>query len=265
VHAIWEPLQAFFSHPGDHRFRKDLPILRGLPEGEGLRCRQAGNWHCPRSDLPVDCAATGKGRMAKAAVLQGFSGKKCTMKTILSYAGQMLYFLMGWRFEPLPPYVSNKHVIIGFPHTSNIDTVRAFTGFRIIKRTGHIMIKKEAFFWPLSILLHALGGIPVDRRAPQGAVEQMVDVFNSRDEFLLAIVPEGTRKKIRTIKTGFWHIARGASVSIICWYMDNEHKTARWLGEIIPGEDKMADLVRIRDLYEKAGYRFPLDVDDARQ
>ena len=146
------------------------------------------------------------------------------MKTILSYAGRMLYFLMGWRFEPLPPYVSNKHVIIGFPHTSNTDTVRAFTGFRIIKRTGHIMIKKEAFFWPLSILLHALGGIPVDRRAPQGAVEQMVDVFNSRDEFLLAIVPEGTRKKIRTIKTGFWHIARGAGVSIICWYMDNEHK-----------------------------------------
>jgi len=187
------------------------------------------------------------------------------MKTILSYAGRMLYFLMGWRFEPLPPYVSNKHVIIGFPHTSNIDTVRAFTGFRIIKRTGHIMIKREAFFWPLSILLHALGGIPVDRKAPQGAVEQMVDVFNSRDEFLLAIVPEGTRKKIRTIKTGFWHIARGAGVSIICWYMDDEHKTARWLGEIIPGEDKMADLIRIRDLYEKAGYRFPLEAADSQQ
>jgi len=169
---------------------------------------------------------------------------------------------MGWRFEPLPPYVSKKHVFIGFPHTSNMDTVRAFTGFRIIKRTGHIMIKKEAFFWPLSILLHALGGIPVDRTAPQGAVGQMVEVFNGRDEFLLAIVPEGTRKKIRTIKTGFWHIARGAKVSIICWYMDHETKTARWLGEIVPGEDKMADLIRIRDLYEKAGYRFPLEAAD---
>jgi len=183
------------------------------------------------------------------------------MNNMLSLAGRLLYLLMGWRFEPLPPYFSARHVIIGFPHTSNMDTLRAFTGFRIIKRTGHIMIKKEAFFWPLSILLHALGGIPVDRNAPQGAVGQMVDVFHARDEFLLAIVPEGTRKKIRTIKTGFWHIARGAGVSIICWYMDHETKTTRWLGEIVPGEDKMADLIRIRDLYEKAGYRFPLETD----
>ncbi|HTZ41194.1 MAG TPA: 1-acyl-sn-glycerol-3-phosphate acyltransferase [Syntrophales bacterium] len=152
------------------------------------------------------------------------------MKNTLSLAGRLLYFLMGWTFDPLPPYFSGKHVIIGFPHTSNMETVRAFTGFRIIRRTGHIMIKKEAFFWPLSILLHALGGIPVDRKVPQGAVEQMVDVFNGRDDFLLAIVPEGTRKKIRTIKTGFWHIAKGAGISIICWYMDHETKTTRWLG-----------------------------------
>jgi len=65
----------------------------------------------------------------------------------------------GLAVRAAPAYFSARHVIIGFPHTSNMDTLRAFTGFRIIKRTGHIMIKKEAFFWPLSILLHALGGI----------------------------------------------------------------------------------------------------------
>ncbi len=186
------------------------------------------------------------------------------MKNILSLAGRLLYWMMGWEFEPLPPYFSKKHVIIGFPHTSNMDTLRAFTGFRIIKRTGHIMIKKEAFFWPLSILLHALGGIPVDRKAPQGVVEQMVEAFNTHDEFLLAIVPEGTRKTIRTIRTGFWHIAKAAGVSIICWYLDNENKRTRWLGEIIPGGDKMVDLIRIRELYKRAGYLFPLDVADSQ-
>ena len=88
----------------------------------------------------------------------------------------------------------------------------------------------------------------------------MVEIFNTRNEFLLAIVPEGTRKKVTTIKTGFRHIAKAAKVSVICWYLDNENKTARWLAEIIPGEDKIEDLIRIRDIYEKAGYRFPLDV-----
>lgn len=184
------------------------------------------------------------------------------MKNILSLAGRLLYFTMGWRFEPLPAYFSKKHVIIGFPHTCNMDTFRAFTGFRIIKRTGHIMIKREAFFWPLSVVLRALGGIPVDRKSPQGVVQQMVSAFNSRDDFLLAIVPEGTRKEVRTIRTGFWHIAKSARVSIICWYLDNAKKETRWLGEIIPGEDKISDLLRIRDLYEKAGYRFPLENGD---
>ncbi len=184
------------------------------------------------------------------------------MKTILSLAARLLYLIMGWRFEPLPSYFSKKHVIIGFPHTCNMDTIRAFAGFRIIKRTGHIMIKKESFIWPLSLVLHALGGIPVDRKSSQGVVEQMVGVFNARDEFLLAIVPEGTRKKVRTIRTGFWHIAKNSGVSIICWYLDNEKKKTRWLGEIIPGNDKMADLILIRDIYEKAGYRFPLEEVD---
>jgi len=182
------------------------------------------------------------------------------MKQVMSLVGRFLYFLMDWRFEPLPSYVSSKHVIIGFPHTSNMDAVRAFTGFRIIKRTGHIMVKKEWFFWPMSLFLKAIGGIPVNRGASHGVVEQMVDIFNMRDEFLLAIVPEGTRKKVTTIKTGFWHIAKAAKISIICWYLDNENKTARWLGEIIPGEDKNEDLIRIRDLYERAGYRFSLDI-----
>lgn len=72
------------------------------------------------------------------------------MKTLLSLTGTLFYGLTNWTFEPLPDYFRNKHVIIGFPHTSNMDTIRAFFGFKIVKKTGHIMIKKEWFFWPLS-------------------------------------------------------------------------------------------------------------------
>ena len=180
------------------------------------------------------------------------------MKQLLRLTGKFLYYLMGWEFEPVPSYLSRKHVIIGFPHTSNMDAVRAFIGYRIAKRTGHIMVKKEWFFWPMSSVLKIVGGIPVDRKAAHGAVEQMADVFKAREEFLLAIVPEGTRKKVKTIKTGFWYIAKAADVSIICWFLDNRNKRAHWLGEIVPGENMMDDLIRIRDIYEKAGYRFPL-------
>jgi len=141
-----------------------------------------------------------------------------------------------------------------------MDTVRAFTGFRIVKKTGHVMIKREWFFWPMSIVMRLLGGIPVDRKAATGVVRQMVAQFDDRDEFLLAIVPEGTRKGVKTVKTGFWHIAKAAGVSIVCWYLDNEDRCTRWLGEVVPGESKKDDLLRIQQLYAEAGYRFPLDV-----
>lgn len=182
------------------------------------------------------------------------------MKTILSYIGRFFYTVTNWDFEPLPEYFLDKHVIVGFPHTTNMDTIRAFFGFRIVKRTGHIMIKKEWFFWPFSLVFRALGGIPVCRDSPQGVVGQMVDLFEQREKFLLAIVPEGTRRGVSTIKTGFWHIAKDADVSIICWYLDNDHKITRWLGEVIPGEDKVDDMLKIQKIYADAGYQFPLDV-----
>ncbi|MBU1168381.1 MAG: 1-acyl-sn-glycerol-3-phosphate acyltransferase [Proteobacteria bacterium] len=183
------------------------------------------------------------------------------MKTLLSLFGRFLYTIMGWRFEPIPDYFLKRHVLIGFPHTTNMDTVRAFTGFKIIKRTGHIMIKKEWFRGPMAGFLRMMGGIPVDRNVAKGVVGQMVDLFKERDEFLLAIVPEGTRKGVRTIKTGFWHIAKEADVSIICWYLDNENKVTRWLGEVIPTDNKVNDMLRIQSIYRDAGYTFPLDVD----
>jgi 1-acyl-sn-glycerol-3-phosphate acyltransferase len=96
--------------------------------------------------------------------------------------------------------------------------------------------QERGVFRALSILLHALGAIPIDRKAYHGVLEQMVHLFNTRDEFLLAVVPEGTRKKIRTIRTGFRPTAKAAHGSIICTYMDNENKATRWLGEIVPGE-----------------------------
>ena len=182
------------------------------------------------------------------------------MKTILSYAGRMLYFLMGWRLERLPPLrfqQARDHRLS--PHVQH-GCRQGLHGLSDHQANGPHHDQER------SVCLAPVHSSPCPGRyTAQGAVEQMVDVFNSRDEFLLAIVPEGTRKKIRTIKTGFWHIARGAGVSIICWYMDDEHKTARWLGEIIPGEDKAADLIRIRDLYEKAGYRFPLEAADPQR
>ena len=172
----------------------------------------------------------------------------------LKLLGKLIYTIRGWDFEPLPDYWQPKQVIIGFPHTKNADTFMAFGGFALVEQKGHVIVKKEAFFWPLGPALRALGGVPIDRSSRTGLVEQMAAVFASREVFQLALVPEGTRKGAKRIKTGFWHIAKAADVPIVLWYLDNKNKKTRWLGQLVPGDDIDADLRHIKRAYAEAGH-----------
>lgn len=180
------------------------------------------------------------------------------MKTILSLLGRTLYFVMGWTYDPLPDYWTDKCVVIGFPHTTNMDTVRALTYIKIAKVNARLLVKSDWFFFPMSLVLKSLGGIPVKRNKAHGFVEFAVQLFNSRQALILAMVPEGTRKNVATIKTGFWHIANGANVPIVCWYLDNNAKRTRWIGKIDPSGNLEEDLNKIHKTYKKAGLLIPL-------
>ncbi|WP_022666866.1 1-acyl-sn-glycerol-3-phosphate acyltransferase [Desulfospira joergensenii] len=181
------------------------------------------------------------------------------MKIILSILGRLLYRAMGWSYDNLPDYWTDKCVVIGFPHTKNMDTVRALTYIKIAKVRARLLVKAEWFFFPMSILLKSLGGMPVKRDKSSGFVQNVAKEFDKREKLVLALVPEGTRKKVGSIKTGFWYIAKAADVPIICWYLDNERKRTRWIGRIQPGESLEKDLLRLRDLYEAAGFSIPLN------
>lgn len=178
---------------------------------------------------------------------------------VLSQAGKLLYWMMGWTYDDLPDYWDRKSVVIGFPHTSNMDTVRALTYIKLARVNARLLVKSSWFFFPMSLVLKALGGLPVQRDKASGFVGGVVNEFNAREELVVALVPEGTRKKVATVRTGFWYIAKGANVPIICWYLDNEAKRTRWLGKIDPGDSLEADLLRIRKIYEKAGFSIPLE------
>ena len=180
------------------------------------------------------------------------------MQSLLSQIGKLLYFLMGWAYDPLPDYWDKKSVVIGFPHTTNMDTVRALTYIKIAKVNARLLVKAAWFFFLMSILLKSLGGLAIKRDKAHGFVDSVVAEFSRREAFVVALVPEGTRKQVATLKTGFWHIARGANVPIICWYLDNRTKRTRWLGKVHPGDSLETDLLKIRDIYQKAGFSIPL-------
>ena len=123
--------------------------------------------------------------------------------------------LNGWKIKGNFPYYIKKMVIIVAPHTSWKDVLLGFAARDQLKiYKARFLGKKELFDGPFGWLFKMLGGTPVDRFSKQGVVEQVVELFQRHEEFILALSPEGTRKKVSKLRTGFYHIARQAKVPI---------------------------------------------------
>jgi len=162
----------------------------------------------------------------------------------------------GWRADGVAPDIP-KFIVVGAPHTSNWDlpvtVICAFAFNRKIYWLG-----KETLFRPLyGWFFRWLGGVRVDRQKPQGVVEQAVAMFNDRDEFILVISPEGTRKHVKRWKTGFYRIAVGAGVPILLCKLDYGRK-AGVIGTLMtPTGDFAADMKLIREEYAGITARNP--------
>lgn len=131
--------------------------------------------------------------------------------------------LGGWRIEGELPN-TRQAIIPVAPHTSNWDF---FVGVFVMLALGlklSYLGKHTIFRFPVNGLLRWLGGIPVDRRSAQGVVGQMVTEFQQRDQLILALAPEGTRKKVTDWKKGFLHIAKATQVPVIPVGMDFSRK-----------------------------------------
>lgn len=156
--------------------------------------------------------------------------------------------LLGWRVTGAFPN-EPKMVMIGAPHTTNWDFVVALAAAFSL-RLGFSWVGKQVLFRaPFGWWFRWLGGIPVDRRASHGFVQQMVGEFERRPQFLLAIAPEGTRKAVERWKTGFYHIAVAARVPVLLVTFDYARKAVHVGPVVTPTGDLTADMERILGLY----------------
>jgi 1-acyl-sn-glycerol-3-phosphate acyltransferase len=164
------------------------------------------------------------------------------------WLAKTLLTLFGWRVEGRMPDAP-KCVLIVAPHTSNWDfpVMLALAVALRIKATW--MGKHTLFRPPYGWIMRRLGGLPIDRTARNNVVEQAVEWFRTRDRLVLAILPEGTRKRTPYWKSGFYHIAKGANVPIVLGYADFERKVGGIGGVIMPSGDAEADMAMIRDFY----------------
>jgi hypothetical protein len=174
---------------------------------------------------------------------------------ITRFAGKTFFRLTGWTHDDPTDLLEDKQVIIGFPHTTNMDTIRALAMFMAVGLKTFTLMKREVFFWPLSWILRLVGAIPVDRANSSQVVPKLAEEFKQRKQFTLVIAPEGTRGKAGqkpAIRTGFWHIAKAANVPIVLMMADNVACRGRFLGKVMP-TDLQENLLTIQKLYHEAG------------
>jgi 1-acyl-sn-glycerol-3-phosphate acyltransferase len=94
-----------------------------------------------------------------------------------------------------------------------------------------------------------LGGIPIDRTTSGHTVNQMIQKFNESERFVLAIAPEGTRRKVEYWKSGFYHIAEGAHVPLLLGFLDYVSKEGGAGPRIHLTSDIYHDMQTIQDFY----------------
>ena len=159
-----------------------------------------------------------------------------------------LLAVAGWGIEGSLPNRS-KFVIIAAPHTSNWDFCVAMLVIGALELRVTWLAKHTIFRWPLGPLMRMLGGLPVERSRHHGVVDHAVNLYETQEQLILGITPEGTRGHVTHWKTGFYHIATGAGVPVVPAYLDYRRKRVSFGPMVWPDPDMETAIRALQALY----------------
>jgi 1-acyl-sn-glycerol-3-phosphate acyltransferase len=156
----------------------------------------------------------------------------------------------GWKVEGSIPYEEKKLLFIVGPHTSWKDVFVGLAARSVLdlKKT-RFLGKKELFDGPFGWLFRKWGGTPVDRFSSHGVVGQVADLFKNNERLWLAMSPEGTRKKVEKLRTGFYHIAKTAGIPIQMVAMDFSKKLLVFPKIIYTTDNEQFDFDQILEFF----------------
>jgi 1-acyl-sn-glycerol-3-phosphate acyltransferase len=169
----------------------------------------------------------------------------------------IFFTLMGWRIKGFMDPEIKKSVLMIVPHTSWLDFMVGLFARGIIGMEMHYVAKKELFRFPFGAYFRWMGGAPLDRAGNLDKVDAIAKLFGQRKVFRMAIAPEGTRKKVAGLKTGFYYIALKSGVPIIPVAFDYGKKTVDIAGAFHPTGNIDADLKVILRHFKETKGRFP--------
>ncbi|KAB1071429.1 acyltransferase [Tamlana haliotis] len=170
-----------------------------------------------------------------------------------SLAKFIFFKCLGWRIVGNSDFSKNrvkKAILIAAPHTSWHDFYIGILIRAVVQFKSNFIAKKELFVFPLGWFLRTVGGSPINRQANENKVDAIAKLFDDKEEFRIALAPEGTRQKVETFRSGFYYIAKKAQVPIIMFTLDYENKQTKVSEPFYPSENIEDDFKYIYDFFK---------------
>jgi 1-acyl-sn-glycerol-3-phosphate acyltransferase len=149
--------------------------------------------------------------------------------------------ISGWSLSGEYPANIKKSIIIVAPHASWTDFPIGLGARSMMRVPIFFWGKKELFDGIFGWIFRWLGGYPVDRRNKSNLVDAIVDIYNEKEIFVAVLAPEGTRKDVQELRTGFYYIATKANIPIIMIGFDYVNKLIKIEKPYYPTGDFNAD------------------------
>ena len=176
--------------------------------------------------------------------------------TILHLIARTFVYLTDWKIVGKLPN-EKRIVVVCAPHTSNWDFVFGMILVLAIDIKVKFLVKKSIFVPVFKTLLNKLGGIPVDRDNPELLVQKIADYSKNNEGVLIAVTPEGTRKKVTKWKTGFLRIAKISDSIILPLGIDYPSKTFTLEKVFNPTGENEKDIIALKFILKNYIGRHP--------
>jgi 1-acyl-sn-glycerol-3-phosphate acyltransferase len=168
-----------------------------------------------------------------------------------------IFHRLGWSIEGNFPTEYKKYIIVVAPHTSNWDFLVGLCVRSICRIKAHYVAKAELFKWPFGLLFRYLGGYPVNRSKSNNFVDAVVDIFNEKEDFIISITPEGTRKHNDNWKSGFYHIAQKAGIPLVTAAFDYPTKRVILGAPFFPDKDVDTTIQELKSFFKQYRGKIP--------
>jgi len=158
--------------------------------------------------------------------------------------------LQKWKINGAIPEEKRVVLVIG-PHTSNWDFIIGVLVILSLDAKINWLGKHTIFKRGFKGLLTRLGGIPVNRQDPSDLFSKIKVITEKSNGYLIGMAPEGTRKKVLKLKSGFIRIAKQTNSKIMLAGIDFQKKIVNLDKFFTPTGDLNNDLLFVQDYFSR--------------